>query len=89
MIIASLVPQLLNWVLVGPMTTNVMIERHRLEKLELKEYDEPNVSGPGWSQPSEAMSKVNTKFSTLHGISSGLNTIAFVALAGLGLAVSM
>ncbi len=101
MIIASLVPQLLNWVLVGPMTTNVMIERHRLEKLELKEYDEPNVSGPGnetragacltsgWSQPSEAMSKVNTKFSTLHGISSGLNTIAFVALAGLGLALSM
>ena len=35
------------------------------------------------------MSKVNVKFSTLHGISSALNLVATFALAGLGLAVSM
>ncbi|CAD6567664.1 MAG: hypothetical protein TREMPRED_003810 [Tremellales sp. Tagirdzhanova-0007] len=81
LILASVVPSLLNWVLVGPMATDVMLERHRLERLESKEYDEPN--------PSEAMSKANTKFSTLHGISSGLNTLATVALVGLGLAISM
>lgn len=43
LILASVVPSLLNWVLVGPMATDVMLERHRLERLESKEYDEPNV----------------------------------------------
>jgi hypothetical protein len=35
------------------------------------------------------MDKLNKKFSALHGLTSGLNSIAFLALAGLGLAVSM
>jgi len=35
------------------------------------------------------MSKVTTKFSTLHGIASALNLVSSLALAGLGLAVSM
>jgi len=81
MIVAALVPQLVNWLAVGPMATQVMLERHRLERLEGKEYDEPN--------PTEAMDKTNKKFSLLHGISSGLNMVAALALAALGLAVSM
>lgn len=43
-ILAALVPQVLNWLVVGPMASSVMLERHRLERLEGKEYDEPNVS---------------------------------------------
>jgi hypothetical protein len=46
-ILAALVPQAINWLFVGPKTTEVMFERHRLERLESKEYDEPNVSGSG------------------------------------------
>ena len=46
LILASFVPSLVNWVLVGPMTTEVMFERHRLERLEAKEFDEPNVRLP-------------------------------------------
>ena len=44
LILASMVPSLVNWLVVGPLTTDVMFERHRLERLEAKEYDEPNVS---------------------------------------------
>lgn len=40
-------------------------------------------------QPSDAMNKVNKKFTTLHTISSVLDTAALIALAGLGLVVSM
>lgn len=32
---------------------------------------------------------VNKRFALLHGTTSILNTIAFISLAGLGLAVSM
>ncbi|WWD21096.1 hypothetical protein CI109_105577 [Kwoniella shandongensis] len=81
LIVASMVPQLLNWLVVGPLATDAMFERHRLERLEGKEHDEPN--------PTDAMDKVNKKFSTLHGISSALSTVSFLALAGLGLVVSM
>ncbi|KAK4684352.1 hypothetical protein P7C73_g5830, partial [Tremellales sp. Uapishka_1] len=81
LIIASLVPNLVNWLVVGPKATEIMFERHRLEKIEGKEYDEPN--------PSAKMDALNTKFKSLHGIASALNVTAFVALAGLGLAVSM
>jgi hypothetical protein len=44
MIVAGLVPQLLNLLFFGPQATKVMFERHRLERLEGKEFDEPNVS---------------------------------------------
>jgi len=81
LILAGLVPQVINWLIVGPWTTEVMFERHRLERLEGKEYDEPN--------PSEAMASMNKKFSIYHGISSSLNLISILGLAGLGLAVSM
>lgn len=41
----GLVPQLLNLLVFGPGATKVMFERHRLERLEGKEYTEANVSG--------------------------------------------
>jgi len=81
LILSALVPQLANWLYLGPKATEVMFERHRLERLEGKEYDEPN--------PTEAMAKINSKFSIYHGITSGLNMVAIASLAGLGLAVSM
>jgi hypothetical protein len=43
LIVAGLVPQLLNLIWFGPQATKVMFERHRLEKLEGKEYNEANV----------------------------------------------
>jgi len=49
MIVAGLVPQLLNLLFFGPQATKVMFERHRLERLEGKEFDEPNVSLAGQS----------------------------------------
>jgi hypothetical protein len=49
LIVAGLVPQLLNLIWFGPQATKVMFERHRLEKLEGKEYNEANVScSPFW-----------------------------------------
>ncbi|WWC91314.1 uncharacterized protein L201_006257 [Kwoniella dendrophila CBS 6074] len=80
LIIGSFVPQLLNLLVVSPLASNVMFERHRQERVEGKEYDEPNVS--------EDLQKLNKKFSIYHGIASALNTISFLGLAGLGLAVS-
>ena len=44
LIVAGLIPQLLNLIWFGPQATKVMFERHRLEKLEGKEYNEANVS---------------------------------------------
>lgn len=41
---AGLVPQVLNWLVVGPLANSVVFERHRLERVEGKEYDEANVS---------------------------------------------
>jgi len=43
LILAGLVPQLLNLIWFGPQATKVMFERHRLEKLEGKEYNDANV----------------------------------------------
>ncbi|OCF31397.1 hypothetical protein I317_05955 [Kwoniella heveanensis CBS 569] len=81
LILAALIPQVLNLLVVGPWTSEVMFQRHRQERVESKEYDEAGVS--------EEMEKINKKFSILHGIGSALNTVSFLGLAGLGLAVSM
>jgi hypothetical protein len=101
LILASVVASAVNWLVVGPLASSTMFERHRLERLEGKEHDEPNVSHATQgcesdsgrtgvdSQVSEAMSKANKKFALLHGTASGLNLISNLALAGLGLAVSM
>ncbi|ORX39056.1 hypothetical protein BD324DRAFT_618376 [Kockovaella imperatae] len=80
-IVGSLTANLINWIIVGPWTTSVMFERHRLERLEGKEYDAEN--------PSEAMTRVNKRFSTLHGISSALDFTATACIVGLGLFISM
>jgi hypothetical protein len=45
LIVASAVASALNWLVVGPLASGAMLERHRLERLEGKEYDEPFVSG--------------------------------------------
>ena len=80
-ILAALVPQVVNWLVVAPAATRVMYERHRLERTEGKGFDSPN--------PSQAMTEANQRFQLLHGLSSALNSVALVALVGLGLAVSM
>ncbi|WVQ75451.1 hypothetical protein IAR50_005076 [Cryptococcus sp. DSM 104548] len=80
-IIAGLVPQLLNWLVVGPLATSTVFDRHRQERVEGKDYDAEN--------PSAAMDSVNKKFATYHTISSALDTVSLLALAGLGLAVSL
>ncbi|KAL7421195.1 hypothetical protein Q5752_004080 [Cryptotrichosporon argae] len=81
LVVAALVPSLANWLVVGPAATKTMFERHRLERLEGKEYDAP--------APSEPMAKLNRRFSALHGAASALNLLSGLALAGLGLAVSL
>ncbi|WVQ81552.1 hypothetical protein IAT38_003676 [Cryptococcus sp. DSM 104549] len=81
LIIAGLIPQAINWLVVGPLANDLVFKRHRQERVESKEYDEPNVS--------DEMASINTKFSTLHAISTALDVVALAALAGLGLAVSM
>ncbi|WVR09146.1 hypothetical protein IAU60_006208 [Kwoniella sp. DSM 27419] len=81
MIIAAMLPQVLNLLVVGPYTSDLMFQRHRQERVEGKEYDEAGISAE--------LESINKKFSIFHGISSAFNTISFLALAGLGLAVSM
>ncbi len=44
LIVAGLIPNLVNWLIVGPKATDVMFERHRVERIEGKEYDSPDVS---------------------------------------------
>lgn len=44
LIVAALASSAVNWLIVGPWASSVMFERHRLERVEGKEYDEPNVS---------------------------------------------
>jgi hypothetical protein len=43
LIVGALVPSLVNWLYAGPKATEVMFERHRLEKLEGKSYDDAQV----------------------------------------------
>ncbi|KAG1885662.1 hypothetical protein F4604DRAFT_1878310 [Suillus subluteus] len=76
-----------NQLVVGPMTsrqvecsyTNVstMFQRHKLEKEEGKDYNEPGVSSQ--------MKALNAKFGMLHGISSLANLGAVIALTCHGL----
>ncbi|ODN74633.1 hypothetical protein L202_06982 [Cryptococcus amylolentus CBS 6039] len=80
-IIAGLVPQLLNWLVVGPLATSSTFERARLERVDGKDYDAEN--------PSEKMAANNKKFATYHTISTVLDTVSLLALGALGLAVSL
>ncbi|KAG2350615.1 hypothetical protein BDR05DRAFT_954723 [Suillus weaverae] len=72
-----IVLQSCNQLVVGPMTSSTMFQRHKLEKEEGKNYNEPGVSAQ--------MKALNAKFGMLHGISSLANLGAVVALTFHGL----
>jgi len=72
-----LLSQSLNYFVVGPLTSKIMFQRHKLEKEEGKIYNEPGVSA--------AMKALNAKFGSLHGISSLANMGAIIALGFHGL----
>ncbi|KAH9828966.1 uncharacterized protein C8Q71DRAFT_799890 [Rhodofomes roseus] len=75
-----LVMQSANHFVAGPLTSKIMFDRHKLEKAEGKSYNEEGVS--------DAMKALNSKFSTLHGVSSLLNLFAVIALLFHGLWIS-
>jgi len=66
-----------NYFIIGPWTSSVMFQRHRLEKEEGKVYNEPGVSSN--------MKSLNRKFGMLHGVSSLANLGAVIALGFHGL----
>jgi len=72
-----LASQSFNYFIVGPMTSKIMFQRHRLEKEEGKSHNEPGVSAE--------MKMLNRKFGGLHGISSLANLMAVFALGFHGL----
>lgn len=66
-----------NQLVVGPMTSSTMFQRHKLEKEEGKNYNDPGVS--------DQMKALSAKFGMLHGISSLANLGAVIALTFHGL----
>ncbi|KAI5119914.1 hypothetical protein M0805_000879 [Coniferiporia weirii] len=66
-----------NHFVVGPLTSKIMFQRHRLEKAEGKSYNEEGVSNE--------MKALNRKFSQMHGWSSLFNLEAVIALIFHGL----
>jgi len=66
-----------NYFVISPLTSKVMFQRHKLEKEEGKQYNEPGVS--------DEMKALNKKFGSLHGISSLANLFAVLALGFHGL----
>ncbi|BGP00886.1 hypothetical protein NBRC10513v2_001010 [Rhodotorula toruloides] len=54
-----------NWIVVGPWTTAVMKRRHRKERIEGKDYSDPDASSE--------MKALNSRFAFLHSVSSILN----------------
>jgi hypothetical protein len=71
------VAQGINLLVVGPLTSKVMFERHKQEKSEGKTYSEAGIS--------DEMRALNKRFGMLHGISSLLNLQAVLALGFHGL----
>jgi hypothetical protein len=67
----------LNYFVIGPLTSKIMFQRYKLEKEEGKTYNEPGISAE--------MKALNTKFGSLHGISSLVNMGAVIALGFHGL----
>lgn len=68
---------LANWLIVGPMTTKTIRERKHQETRDGKKYWD---SGP----KSEAMQKLNKKFSALHGVSSLINLVEILITVWYG-----
>ncbi|KAI0080003.1 hypothetical protein K474DRAFT_1638322 [Panus rudis PR-1116 ss-1] len=73
----SILSQVANQFVIGPLTSKTMFQRHKLEKAEGKSYNESGVSAE--------MKALNKKFAQLHGISSLANLTSFIALAFHGL----
>ncbi|BEI83918.1 hypothetical protein CcaverHIS002_0405220 [Cutaneotrichosporon cavernicola] len=76
LIVAAFVPQLINWVAVGPRAIRLAYERHRAERA-------------GKDTPAQDLAAATSAVSTVHGVSSALNLVSGLSLAALGLAVSM
>jgi hypothetical protein len=70
-----------NWLVFGPMTTKTMKARKHQETRDGKKYYD---QGPH----SEEMKKLNTKFSTLHGMSSLVNLIEVILTIMYGVTLS-
>ncbi|KAF5356054.1 hypothetical protein D9756_004186 [Leucocoprinus leucothites] len=66
-----------NYFIIGPMTSRTMFQRHKLEKEESKQYNDPAASAE--------MKALNRRFGALHGISSLANLAAVIALGFHGL----
>ncbi|THH12163.1 hypothetical protein EW145_g159 [Phellinidium pouzarii] len=66
-----------NHFLVGPLTSKIMFQRHKLEKAEGKSYNEEGVSND--------MKALNKRFAQMHGWSSMFNLNAVIALIFHGL----
>ena len=70
----SLVANAINFFFLGPKTSSIMFERHRLEKEEgIDAYKEKDKASP-------KMKQLSKTFAQLHGISSILNLASYGAL---------
>jgi len=67
----------LNLAIFGPATTKVMKERKHQETRDGKRYYEAGPKSP-------EMQKLNTRFATLHGVSSLSNVLGLVAMIYYG-----
>ncbi|KAB5592628.1 COP9 signalosome complex subunit 6 [Ceratobasidium theobromae] len=75
----AVVSQTSNLIYLGPMTSEIMFERHKLERAEKKQYDDPTASA--------RMKELNKKFGALHGISSLANLFSFFCLLAHGIQI--
>ncbi|KAF2106136.1 hypothetical protein BDV96DRAFT_480134, partial [Lophiotrema nucula] len=77
LIATMLVTGIVNWVYVGPQTTEVMkLRKHQETRDGKKSYD----AGPH----SEEMKKLNHRFGVLHGVSSAVNLVGFLGMLWYG-----
>ncbi|TFK76791.1 hypothetical protein BDN72DRAFT_783256 [Pluteus cervinus] len=74
----TLIGQGVNYLIIGPMTSKTMFQRHRLERDEGKAYNEPGAR-------LHQMKALNRRFGMLHGISSLFNLGSVIALGLHGL----
>ncbi|QRW00387.1 hypothetical protein RhiJN_28405 [Ceratobasidium sp. AG-Ba] len=65
-----------NLLYLGPKTSEVMFERHKLERAEKKQYSDPTASAE--------MKALNKSFGMLHGISSLVNLFSFLCMLAHG-----
>lgn len=76
MLIATVACQASNLLYLGPKTSEIMFQRHKLERAEKKQYNDPTAS--------DDMKALNKQFGALHGISSLINLLSFFCLLAHG-----